>query len=228
MSQVILSVHSGVHDAAAAIFQDYSLKAAVSLERLTRRKGDGSVHPDAAIDEVLSITGASRRDVDVVTFSRAMFAKKYFPRLEGLRWLREQYRSRVGKDRLPIGTELQRYRTTATEEVFDCTALRRDSGFRDDTAIQFYNHHEAHALPTLFYSQWDDAFLATADGGGDNVFHSHRHFSGGDLTTIDGGDECLFAPAPRASLGPAYGSATKALGFMRNRRGQTHRPRRDG
>jgi carbamoyltransferase len=217
MSQVILSVHSGVHDAAAAIFQDYSLKAAVSLERLTRRKGDGSVHPDAAIDEVLSITGASRRDVDVVTFSRAMFAKKYFPRLEGLRWLREQYRSRVGKDRLPIGTELQRYRTTATEEVFDCTALRRDSGFRDDTAIQFYNHHEAHALPTLFYSQWDDAFLATADGGGDNVFHSHRHFSGGDLTTIDGGDECLFAPAPRASLGPAYGSATKALGFMRNR-----------
>jgi carbamoyltransferase len=217
MPQLILCVHSGIHDAAAAIFDDYSLTTAVSLERLTRRKGDGSVHPDAAIDEVLSIAGKARRDVDVVTYSRAIFAKQYFPRLRGLRRLREQYRSRVGKDRLLIGTELQRYRTTQVEDVFDCAALRRDGGFRDDAAIRFYNHHEAHALPTLFYSPWDDALLATADGGGDNVFYSHRHFADGRLTTIDGGDECLLAPEPPAGLGSAYGSATKALGYIRNR-----------
>jgi carbamoyltransferase len=66
MPQLILSVHSGVHDAAVAIFEDYDLKAAIALERLTRRKSDGSTHPDAAIDEVLSIAGATRRDVDVV------------------------------------------------------------------------------------------------------------------------------------------------------------------
>ena len=72
MPQLILGVHSGSHDAAAAVFEDYSLKAAVHLERLTRRKSDGSRHPDAAIDEVLSIAGATRRDVDVVTYSRSM------------------------------------------------------------------------------------------------------------------------------------------------------------
>ena len=60
MTQLILGVHSGSHDAAAAIFEDYSLKAAVHLERLTRIKGDGTRHPDLAIDEVLSIAGATR------------------------------------------------------------------------------------------------------------------------------------------------------------------------
>jgi carbamoyltransferase len=64
MPQLILGVHSGSHDAAAAVFEDYSLKAAVHLERLTRRKSDGSRHPDAAIDEVLSIAGATRRDIE--------------------------------------------------------------------------------------------------------------------------------------------------------------------
>jgi carbamoyltransferase len=60
MSQLILGVHSGSHDAAAALFEDYELKAAISLERLTRNKGDGTRHPDLAIDEVLSIADATR------------------------------------------------------------------------------------------------------------------------------------------------------------------------
>jgi hypothetical protein len=35
MPQLILGVHSGSHGAAAAVFEDYSLKAVVHLERLT-------------------------------------------------------------------------------------------------------------------------------------------------------------------------------------------------
>ena len=31
----------------------------------------------------------------------------------------------------------------------------------------FYNHHESHALAPLFYTDWEDALLVTADGGGD-------------------------------------------------------------
>ena len=30
MAQLILSIHTGSHDAAAAVFEDYSLRAAVS------------------------------------------------------------------------------------------------------------------------------------------------------------------------------------------------------
>lgn len=217
MPQLILSVHSGVHDAAAAIFEDYDLKAAVALERLTRRKGDGSGHPDAAIDEVLSIAGATRRNVDVVVHSRALFAKTYFRKLWGWRALYERYRSSVGKDRLYLAAELGRARTPAAPDIFDVPQLLRDCGFRDDASSYFYNHHEAHALPTLFYSPWTNALLATADGGGDNVYYSYRHLADGRLTTIYGGDDCLMTPEPVDSLGQAYGAATKALGFMRNR-----------
>ena len=40
-------------------------------------------------------------------------------------------------------------------------AFQRELGFRDDAVTDFYNHHEAHALAPLFYSPWNDAFLAT-------------------------------------------------------------------
>ena len=92
MSQLILGIHSGSHDAAAALFEDYELKAAISLERLTRNKGDGTRYPDLAIDEVLSIAGATRRDVDVVCYSRSLLPTKYFRHIHGLDWLKEQYR----------------------------------------------------------------------------------------------------------------------------------------
>jgi len=34
MSQLILAVHTGIHDAAAALLVDYDVKAAFQLERL--------------------------------------------------------------------------------------------------------------------------------------------------------------------------------------------------
>ena len=71
MAQLVLSVHTGIHDAAAAVFEDYSLRAAVSLERLTRYKNDGRAYPDACIDEVLGIVGAARKDVDAIGWSPA-------------------------------------------------------------------------------------------------------------------------------------------------------------
>ena len=218
MSRLILAVHPGVHDAAAALFEDYTLKAAVSLERVTRKKGDGTVHPDRAIDEVLAIAGHTRRDVDVIAYSRAVFEQSYFTHLKGSRWLKIQVRAHLlGKSRIWIGVEMQRERTLRAEDVFDLASFQSDGSFRPDAEVYFYNHHEAHALPTLFYSPWNDAFLATADGGGDNVCHSYRHFRNGELTTIYGGDDELFVPLAFDSLAAAYGSATKALGFMRNR-----------
>ena len=97
MPRLILGVHAGVHDAAAVLFEDYTLKAAISLERLTRQKGDGGSHPDQCIDEVLAIAGASRRDVDAVAYSLALFPQSYY-RLRGWRWLeRNTARASRGK-----------------------------------------------------------------------------------------------------------------------------------
>jgi carbamoyltransferase len=60
VSQLILTIHTGMHDAGAALFEDYEMRAAVQLERLTRRKSDGSEYPDRCIDEVLAIADAKR------------------------------------------------------------------------------------------------------------------------------------------------------------------------
>src|SRR5262249_2179821 len=103
------------------------------------------------------------------------------------------------------------------EDFFDVAAFRRDSGLRDDAVVHFFNHHLAHALPTLFYTDWDDALMVTADGAGGNVNYSHRHFANGAIKTIYGGDECFTTLLPADSLGYSYAAATTALGFRRNR-----------
>jgi carbamoyltransferase len=218
MSQLILGVHSGSHDAAAALFEGYELKAAVSLERLTRNKGDGA-YPDLAIDEVLSIAGSTRKDVDVVCHSRTLMPTKYFKHLSAWDRIKEQYRTHFrGKTRRQMMPELFRHHTVDAGHFYDSAALLRDKGFRDGTQSFFYNHHEAHALPALFYSpDWDDALLVTADGGGDNVHYSHRYFAKGMLTDIYGGEDTILAPPEEDSLGKMYGAATKALGFRRVR-----------
>jgi carbamoyltransferase len=218
MTQLILAVHPGIHDAAAAVLAGYEVKAAVSLERLTRVKGHGGVYPDAAIDEVLAIAGATRRDVDVIALSRANYPMRYFRHFRGWQWLREQYRTHVeGKTLRHVARETLRTGSARVEDFFDTEAFRRDGGFRADAAAYFYNHHLAHALPTLFYTDWDDALIVTADAGGDTVNYSHRHFAHGTLTTIYGGDELLTRWPAIDSLGQAYIAATMALGFQPNR-----------
>jgi len=214
MSQLILAVHCGGHDAAAAVFDDYAMRAAVQLERLTRYKGDGREHPDLAIDEVLSICGASRRDVDVAMFTRTEFPTAYLRNISGVRWLREKYRKYAeGHTRRYLPPEFRRYNTTNIDDIVNIPKFRRASGFRDDTRVGFHNHHEAHALAALFYTPWDDALLVTADAGGDTVNYSHRRLADGKLTTIYGGEECLLLPMPTDSLGYAYMAMTEALGF---------------
>jgi len=218
MSQVILAVHTGIHDAAAAVLVDYDIKAAVQLERLTRYKGDGRTYPDLCIEELLDMIGATRRDVDVLALTRSDFPVQYFHHFHGYRWLREHYRTYIqGKKTRFIPRETLRAKTTRDTDIFDAASFARDSGFRDDVVVYFYNHHKAHALPTLFYSDWDDALMVTADGGGDNINHSRRRFANGQIEEIYGGDEWLTRIPPIDSLGQAYAAATRALGFRDNR-----------
>jgi carbamoyltransferase len=215
MSQLILTAHSGSHDAGAALFDDYRLLAAVQLERLTRYKCDGREHPDLAIDEVLSIAGKTRKDVDAAGFSRTEFPTIFYRNIRGVRWLREKYRKYIEKrTRRYMPREFLRYNTTQIDDIFKVDKFRRASGFRDDAKIFFYNHHESHALAPLFYTDWNDALLVTADAGGDTVNYSHRYFANGNLKTIYGGEECLLTPLPIDSIAYAYMAMTAALGFI--------------
>ena len=211
---LILSVHPGLHDASAAVFDDYTMLAAVQLERLTRIKGDGRGVPWECVDEVLDCAGATRRDVDVFAMGRMALPVRYFKHFRGYRWLREQYRTRVrGASMRMMAREIMRSGASREEDIFDTASYMRDNGFRPDARMFFYNHHEAHALPALFHSNWDDALLVTADGSGDGTNYSYRYFNDGKITTLHGGDECLYRPMPPNSIGRAYGYMTEAVGF---------------
>src|ERR1051326_7543807 len=116
---LILGVHTGSHDAAAALFDEYELLGAVQLEGLARSEIARHEHPDRAIDEVLSIAGATRQDADAICFSRSEFPTIFYKNITGVRWLREKYRKYVEKNtRRYMPAEFLRYHTPRLGGIF--------------------------------------------------------------------------------------------------------------
>jgi len=215
---IILGIHPGYHDAGACVFDEYRMRAAVSLERLTRRKTDGGRMPHEAVEECLRIAGIERRDVDAVVLGRAAFPWRYYNHFRGGRLIEGQIRELIGKGKhKSMERELIRAGRTDAAALFRADRMLAELGLPGDANVSFFNHHLAHALPCLFHTDWDDALLYTSDGGGDNIQYSHRVFRDGRLETLYGGDDCLLEPMRVDSLGLAYGYATQALGFRINR-----------
>ncbi len=211
----ILAFHPGCHDSSAAAFEDYRLVAAVEEERLTRRKGSGNGVPWLAIDEVLRIAGWSRLDVDALVSTRSFFPWRYFryPLVKEIdyavrRWTGPDQRQR------DLMVHCQLRKTADALAIFRTDSFLGENGFRPDAKFAFANHHEAHALAALFYTDWDDALIYTADGVGDNVSYSIRTLKDGRLECHYGDDRWLLQRGPlRSSLAWAYGYATEACGF---------------
>ncbi len=215
---LILGIFTGGHDANAALFDDYRMVAAVQLERMTRIKTDGGRIPAEAIDECLAIAGVTRKDVDVVMLGRGNYPAQYFSHLPWDRALEGRLRRAVGRAKhKSMEREMVRYGRAESEAMFRPDRFLAEQGFRADATLRFFNHHEAHALPCLFHTDWDDALLYTADGGGDNVQYSHRVFRDGSIDTLYGGDDAFLTPERADSVGVAYAMATRALGFIPNR-----------
>ena len=216
----LLGIHNGVHDASACLFDDYKLLAAVSQERLTRRKNDGVTVaeelPQRAIDECLGIAGIARRDVNVVCSTRSQWEMQSF-RLHGRMRAKQFYARLTGRTRLYQMTYMMRKQNTKNAlEVFDARGFKARHGFaRAD--LHFCNHHAAHAFPAYFFSGFDDALAYTADGFGDDVAYSARAIRQGDAALVFGGDEYLNLPMRVNSVGLLYNDFTEALGFIPNR-----------
>ena len=206
----ILSLLDGVHDSSAALFEDYHVVAAVQRERLTRRKKDNGV-PDDCIDEVLTIAGIKRDEIDVVVFQRSNFAR-FLYRSDPLRRLHDRIRGRRLSTRL-LHYAMAKDRKSTPTEALDIPATRAFYRLSPTVKVEFANHHYSHALPSLFFTDWDDALLYTADGGGDNVNYSHRIFKDGKIDCIFGDDRWLRQPHRYDSVARGYKYVTQALGF---------------
>jgi carbamoyltransferase len=210
----ILAIHAGIHDASTAAFDDYNLVAAVSEERLTRIKGYGQSVPWLGIDEVLRIAGWTRQDVDAIAMTRGFHPTYHLrvPLWRDLRYAVERARG-TGRDYRDLAILSRRFGSADTLKFFHAERFLRDNAFRADTKIHFANHHEAHALAALFYTDWDDALVYTSDGIGDNVSYSMRSLKAGKLECHWGDDRWLTKKVSEAGIASAYGYATVAAGF---------------
>lgn len=213
---LILSLNHGPHDSAAALFDDYRLLAAVAEERLNRIKCSGGF-PEQAIAEVLRIAGVGLRDVDVLVTTRNYFLRRYFTHWKPREKLRENWRRWTGHEKTRcMSTVLGKDPGRSAYDIFDSDAFLADLGLRSDTRLFFSNHHFSHALPALFFTDWDEALLYTADGAGDQVSYSQNLLRDGVLTNLYGDDRWLGRRAD-GSLALAYGFVTEGLGWKMSR-----------
>ena len=124
----------------------------------------------------------------------------------------ERWRGRERRYR-DLAVMCNRFGTADTNSLFRPTDFLADNSFRADAQLHFVNHHEAHALAALFYTDWDDALVYTSDGVGDNVSYSMRSLKDGVLTCHYGDDRWLTTKPNRNGIASAYGYATQACGF---------------
>ena len=216
----LLGIHNSAHDAAACLFCDYQLVAAVSLERLTRKKGAGVCAeqelPIAAIDECLDIARIGRADVDVVCSTRDHWEFQSYA-LQGRLRLKQKAFQLLRQKRLPQMTYMmQKLGVSNALDIFDVDSFRRRYGF-EKASIYFANHHFAHGIAAYFYSLFDDSLVYTTDACGDNVAYSARVAKQSVFEVLFGSDASLHAKFPAHSLGNLYGFFTQALGFLMDR-----------
>ena len=212
---VILGLASS-HDASACVFIDGRLAAAVSQERLTRRKNDGCRLPLEAMAHALETAGVGRTDVAGVALMHSFFPEKYFRRESlakevGARLVRARRRMRGEERQLNVNDLLKRVVSRGGDIA---PWFRRDEflaglGLRPDARVRFYDHHATHAMAAAWYSGFDTTAVLTIDGVGElNIFHTANTWSDGKLTRLGHSDTL------GASPGEYYEAITAAMGFI--------------
>ena len=153
----------------------------------------------------------------MVVLSRASFPARYF-KSNALKTAEYAFHKIIGHEKLKdMCTQMQQRGEGEPAKLFREEMFRADFGFKEGVKIAYSNHHMSHALSALFYTDWDDALLYTADGCGDNVHYSHRILKDGKLDCLFGGENMTLQPRRVDSLGLAYGFTTQALGYRMNR-----------
>lgn len=181
---LILAVANHLHhDSSAVVAQDYQILSAVQTERLTRVKGDGQSAHQPTIAEALRIAGASIRDVDALLISPYSIPVQYFAPWP-LKRLSNNYFARRVRGRTRYATALPsgaRYREVEYTAKLIPERCLKDLGLRENCEFFLFEHHFSHALSALFFTDYENALIYTADGGGDFRFYSAHYLSGATL-----------------------------------------------
>jgi len=203
----ILGIHDG-HNAAAALMIDGRIVAAVQEERLTRRKNEVGF-PKRAVEEVLSLGGVQRQDLDVIAVAGTHMPARL--RGQDLIDAYAQRGTRVGqlKVRARGSVLFPLYRSLkAGKSMSVRTQELRENGL-DCAKVRYYEHHLCHAAAAYWGSGLageTPVLLLTCDGGGDGLSGSVSIGKGRDIQRIA-------AIGDSESLGNIYAITTFILGM---------------
>lgn len=199
----ILSISGHHHDAAAALFKDGRIVAAIEEEKLARIRRVGINQsgglPYAAIEFCLAQAGLGIEDIDRVTYY-----------LKPRRLLNRQYRL---NDRLAQGdsSELSGRNAASDQEFRDRMRTQRliKQLLSESSKVVAVDHQLAHAASSFYLSGFDRAAILTLGGKGDLVTIAIGIGEGGKVRLLDR------IEFPN-SLGWVYSLVTEYLGFQPN------------
>ncbi len=174
------------HDAAAAIFRDGVLVAAIEEERLNRIK-HSSVFPTRAIRFCLQQVGARLRDVDIIVTD---LSEEFFD----FALLQEA----VSDPRSSKQTARELLSSVFEEEFQEAIGPR----------LRFCKHHIAHLYGTWIPSGFSEALAVCIDGDGDGAAGLICHCEGERYRVLRTIPEAL-------SLGKFYADQLPLLGYRR-------------
>ncbi|MGE0875184.1 MAG: carbamoyltransferase [Burkholderiales bacterium] len=208
----ILGIASS-HDASACVMRDGRVLAAVSQERVTRKKNDGYRVPHEAIAHALEVAGVAPADIDAVATIHAFFPERFFRRespgkeLES-RLVRARRRMSGAEERYLNVNDLLK-RVGPIEAHFRQAPFLEWLGLRPDVQVGFFDHHATHASAAAWGSGFPRCAVVTVDGVGElNIHHTSGVYADGRYRRDDASD------APGTSPGEFYEAITAAMGFI--------------
>ena len=194
-AEYILGISAFYHDSAACLLRDGEIIAAVSEERLTRKKGDPDF-PRRAVDYCLSTAGIGVSDLSAVGFYDKPLLK--FERIL------ETYLGVVPRG---FRSFLLAGPLWIKDKLYIDKQLKDELGYRGE--ILYSEHHESHAASAFFPSPYEEAAILTMDGVGEWATASIGVGRGNDIEILDE----LHWPD---SLGLLYSAFTYYTGFKVN------------
>ena len=196
MSISILGLNLHHADSAACLIIDGKLIAAISEERLTRRKRDSSF-PINAIKAVLSFSNLKYSDLDYIAYSRnekANYLKKVIYGLKNTQTSLSAFSEHKKREKNSQNIE---------KRIADLLGLK--SILRSPKVIKV-EHHLSHACSSYFNSNFDKSLVFNSDASGDFVSMSLYKGEGNKLKLLNK----TYLPN---SLGMFYTAITQLIGF---------------
>ena len=192
----VLGISAYFHDAAAAIFKDGKLIAAIEEEKLSRIKHDYNF-PENAIQFCLNEAKIQSSDLDYVVFYEKPFIK--FERI---------IKTVIWGFPKTFNLFLESMKNWLFDKLWIRSVIQNSLDIPKEK-IMFSNHHLSHAASSFYCSPFHKAAIVTFDGVGE---WATTTFSEGNNNTIKMKKEIKFPH----SIGLIYSVFTAFLGFEIN------------